>query len=255
MKTITIHIKNMVCPRCIHVVQQILSEIEIPFTEVGLGYATLKTNDYPDLDILNRKLEQLELGLIRDQNELLVTEINKFMRLYLENISTLNSQMTLSNYISKELGRNYHQLSKIYRKFTGITIEQRFIELRTNKVKELIKQGNLNMSQIAITVGYSTIHYLSGQFRKYTGVSLTDYRKKWEDEVRMSFERTTNDQIKKEECNCGSEGCHCLDEESEQSTGSNRTATRKIHSGDFEWSSFNPMPRKVREFRAYVSQY
>ena len=110
----------MVCPRCIHVVQQILSEIEIPFTEVGLGYATLKTNDYPDLDILNRKLEQLELGLIRDQNELLVTEINKFMRLYLENISTLNSQMTLSNYISKELGRNYHQLSKIYRMFTGI---------------------------------------------------------------------------------------------------------------------------------------
>lgn len=244
----------MVCPRCIHAVQQILNEMEIPFAEVDLGYATLKTNDYPDFDTLNRRLEQLELGLIRDQNELLVTGINKFMRLYLENISTLNRQMTLSGFISKELARNYHQLSKIYRKFTGTTIEQRFIELRTNKVKELIKQGDLNMSQIAITVGYSTIHYLSGQFRKYTGMSLTDYRKKWEDEVRMSFERITNNQIKKEECNCGCEDCHCLDEESEQSTGSNRTATRKIHSGDIGWSSFNPVPQQVREFRAYLSQ-
>ncbi|WOK07252.1 AraC family transcriptional regulator [Imperialibacter roseus] len=182
MKTITIQIKNMVCPRCIHVVKQILRDLNISFTEVDLGYATLNIDPFPDFDLINEKLEALDLGLICDQNELLITEINKAIHCYMENISWIGHRKKLSDYISKEVARNYHQLSKVYSRYSGITIEQYFIDLRTNKVKELIRQGKLNLSQIAITVGYSGIHYLSGQFRKYTGLSLSEYKRKLEEE-------------------------------------------------------------------------
>ena len=83
--------------------------------------------------------------------------------------------------------------------------------LRTNKVKELIKQGKLNLSQIAVNVGYSSIHYLSGQFKKYTGISLSQYKREWE----ASLTNSGNGKepfVKKPEkknCDCGCEDCNC----------------------------------------------
>jgi AraC-like DNA-binding protein len=230
MQTITIQIKNMVCPRCIHAVRQILSEMEIPFTEVDLGFATLKINDLPDFDLLNKKLEKLDLGLIRDQNELLIAEINKAIHCYMENISWTGHRQKLSDYISKEVAKNYHHLSKIYSKFSGTTIEQYFIELRTNKVKELIKQGELSLSQIAFTVGYSSIHYLSGQFKKYTDMSPSDYRKQWEQEMMQALERATNENIEKESlCTCECDDCHCNKDPSKHRLNVNMTS--KVLSG------------------------
>tara|TARA_R110000744_G_scaffold262404_2_gene376988 strand:- start:122 stop:841 length:720 start_codon:yes stop_codon:yes gene_type:complete len=203
----------MVCPRCIHAVKQILLEMGIPFTEVNLGYATLKTNELPDLDRINEKLEKLELGLIRNQNALTVKGITEAARSYMENINLLGRKEKLSDYISKELGKNYHQLSKLYSQYCGITIEQYFIDLRTNKVKELIKQGELNFSQIAITVGCSSIYYLSGQFKKCTGLSLTEYRTKWEEEVRKSFTKAISEKPVPDECGCRE--CHCGEAQAE----------------------------------------
>lgn len=254
MQTITIQIKNMVCPRCIHVVKQILSEMDIPFTEVDLGYATLKTESFPNFNLIDQKLKALGLGMVRDQNEVLVSEINKTILYYLENISTLSKKLKLSDYISQELARNYHQLSKIYRRFTGNTIEQYFVELRTNKVKGLIKQGDLNLSQIAITVGYSSIHYLSGQFKKYTGMSLSDYRKSWEDEVRRSFERQSSlkAQPQKCTCGCGCEDCNCADSQVKQAKQDNPVTPLP----DFNVGSvgkLSPVPSAFRQYWAFVS--
>ena len=107
----------MVCPRCIHVVKQILAELEIKYLEVELGYAVIAADQPLDLDTVNQKLETLDLGLVRDQNEVLVTEIDMAIHDYLENISLLSQKRKLSEYIALELGRNYHQLSKIYSQF------------------------------------------------------------------------------------------------------------------------------------------
>ena len=204
----------MVCPRCIHVVKQILTDLGIEYSGVDLGYAVLVAGQPLDLELINQRLEALELGLVRDSNEVIVTEINKAMHEYLDNISLLGQKHKLSEYISQQLARNYHQLSKIYSQYRGETIEQYFIELRTNMVKELIKQGKLSLSQIAVNVGYSSIHYLSGQFKKFTGKSLSQYKKEWEE----SLSTVGNNGEKQEEepekventgCDCGCEDCDC----------------------------------------------
>lgn len=254
MKTITIQIKNMVCLRCVHVVKQILHDLNISFTEVDLGYATLNIDPFPDFDLINEKLEVLDLGLICDQNELLIAEINKAIHCYMENISWIGHRQKLSDYIAKEVARNYHQLSKVYSRYSGITIEQYFIDLRTNKVKELIRQGDLNLSQIAITVGYSSIHYLSGQFKKYTGMSLSDYRKSWEDEICRSFERQASLKTQPEKCTCGCgcEDCHCAESQNGQAKQDNPvTPLPDINIGSV--GKLSPVPSAFRQYWAFVS--
>lgn len=203
----------MVCPRCIHFVKQILSELDLKYLEVELGYAVISSDQALDLEVINKKLEVLDLGLVRDQTEVLISEINKAIQDYLDDIGLLSHKLKLSEYVAKELGRNYHQLSKDYSQNTGKTIEQRFIQLRTNKVKELIRQGELNLSQIAVNVGYSSIHYLSGQFKKYTGISLSQYKKEWEASLvnhgykKESFKKNELDKKERcfdcEDCDCG----------------------------------------------------
>ena len=204
----------MVCPRCIHVVKQILTDLGIQYNEVELGYAVLGAGQALNLQTVNQRLESLDLGLVRDPNEIIVTEINKAIHDYMDNISLLSHKLKLSQYIAQQLARNYHQLSKIYSQYKGETIEQYFIELRTNKVKELIKQGKLNLSQIAVNVGYSGIHYLSGQFKKYTGKSLSKYKKEWEASLSSPAETSSKspDEIEENEdrdCDCGCKECDC----------------------------------------------
>lgn len=204
----------MVCPRCIHVVKNILNDLGIEYSTVDLGYAVLEAGQPLDLELVNQRLEELELGLVRDSNEVIMTEINRAMHEYLENISMLGQKHKLSEYISQQLARNYHQLSKIYSQYRGVTIERYFIELRTNMVKELIKQGKLNLSQIAVNVGYSSIHYLSGQFKKFTGKSLSQYKKEWEESLSTVGSNGPKLEVKviKAEntgCDCECEDCDC----------------------------------------------
>lgn len=195
-------------------VKQILNDLRIEYNVVDLGYAVLKADQTLDLELVNQRLEGLELGLVRDSNEETVTEINTAIQEYLENISQLGQKQKLSEYIAQRLARNYHQLSKVYSQYSGDTIEQRFIELRTNLVIELIKQGKLNLSQIAVNVGYSSIHYLSGQFKKFTGKSLSQYKKEWEESLSSVGSNAEEDKENTEKddntaCNCGCKDCGC----------------------------------------------
>lgn len=242
MKTYTIQIKNMVCTRCIHVVKQILTDLGITYSEVDLGYAILNDGQSLDLETVNQRLEALDLGLVRNSNEVLVTEINKLMHEYLDNINLLSQKLNLSEFLSQKLARNYHQLSKIYSQYSGETIEQHFIELRTNMVKELIKQGKLNLSQIAVNVGYSGIHYLSGQFKKFTGKSLTQYKKEWEASLgkTRSKEKEPSPKIlgKNTGCGCGCVACDC----DENKNVSSKDIPRKDRFGRNEGYGLSMLP-------------
>ena len=212
MKTFTIQIINMVCPRCIYVVKQILTDLNVQYNKVGLGYAVIIAEQPLNLEIINQKLEVFGLGLVKDPNEMMIIEINKAIHKYFEDIDLLSQKLKLSEYIAQQLARNYHQLSKVYSQYQKKTIEQYFIELRTDTVKELIKQGKLNLSQIAINVGYSGIHYLSSQFKKFTGMSLTQYKKEWEEslkEPRNNQQSGPSDARKYNGCDCECRNCSC----------------------------------------------
>jgi AraC family transcriptional regulator len=42
---------------------------------------------------------------------------------------------------------------------------------------ELIQEGEMNLSEIAFVMGYSSVQYLSNQFKELVGFSVTEFKK------------------------------------------------------------------------------
>ena len=82
-----------------------------------------------------------------------------------------------SDYISKKLNHSYTYLANIFSKVKGLTIQQFIIIHKIEKVKELLLYGELNLTQIAYKLHYSSVGHLSGQFKKITGMTPSFYKK------------------------------------------------------------------------------
>jgi AraC family transcriptional regulator len=82
----------------------------------------------------------------------------------------------LADHLSAALHKEYSGLSALFTQVEGITIEHYFLLQRMERVKELIKYGELTMSEIADRTGFSSVAHLSAQFRKFTGMTPTAFR-------------------------------------------------------------------------------
>jgi YesN/AraC family two-component response regulator len=90
--------------------------------------------------------------------------------------NNLNTIIRNSDYLSDKLGSSYSHLSKVFSEKTNYTLEKYIILVRIERVKELISYGELTLSEIAYMMGYSSVQYLSNQFKQVTGYSVTDYK-------------------------------------------------------------------------------
>jgi AraC-like DNA-binding protein len=88
----------------------------------------------------------------------------------------INSLIRNSDYISDKLQMPYDKLSRIFSKTTGTTLEKYLIVLKIEKVKELLERDEFTLSEIAYMLGYSSVQYLSNQFRKVSGHTVSEYK-------------------------------------------------------------------------------
>lgn len=172
-----LYIKNMVCPRCIMAVQEVLARAGAEVQEVQLGYARMHTGPSFSMEQAAEDLQSLGFAVLHDPEQKLTEQIKLHIHTYLRLSEQEQVQHTLSTYLSEELNKNYAALSKHFRKHSGATIENYSILCRIERVKALLQEGELNVSEIADKLGYSSVHYLSGQFKKVTGYSVSDYKK------------------------------------------------------------------------------
>lgn len=93
----------------------------------------------------------------------------------------------LSDYLATHLLQDYNTLSNLFSELEGTTIEQYFIAQKIEKVKELLMYNELTLSQIAFQLNYSSVAYLSNQFKKVTGFTPT-YFKQLKDKKRKQIE-------------------------------------------------------------------
>src|SRR5690606_4530564 len=84
---------------------------------------------------------------------------------------------TLSEYLSDELHQDYSALSNLFSEVEGITIEKYYILQKIEKVKELLVYDELTLSEIAFQLNYSSVSYLSNQFKKVTGLTPSHFKK------------------------------------------------------------------------------
>ena len=59
---------------------------------------------------------------------------------------------------------------------TGATFAEYFIQLKISKAQTLISSSNLLLADIASRVGYDDYYHFSKIFKKYTGLTPTEYR-------------------------------------------------------------------------------
>lgn len=89
----------------------------------------------------------------------------------------VNSLIRNSDYLVERLGLPYTYLSSLFSKYEHITLEKFIILHKIEKVKELLDYNEFTLSEISLQLGYSSVQYLSNQFRQVTGFSVSDYKK------------------------------------------------------------------------------
>lgn len=173
---IKISIKNMVCPRCIESVSDILEELNLSAQSIKLGQATLK-KELSDVDksLLDQRLQLKGFELINDSKTIIVSKIKSII---IEQIHYHPTQLknNFSTLLSNKLNYSYPKLSRLFTEIEGRTIEKFILNQKIEKVKELISYDQYSISEIADRLNYSSVAHLSGQFKKATGISPSHYK-------------------------------------------------------------------------------
>jgi AraC-like DNA-binding protein len=173
----TLYIRNMVCNRCIRVVREELEKLGLRIQRVELGEVDLVSGKPVDLKKIRSVLEKNGFELIEDKRVRIIERIKlAILKLVQHDHSVSALKSNSSHYISRELGHDYHSLSALFSSVENITIEQYIILQRIERVKELVKYGELTLSEIAFKMGYSSVQHLSNQFKKITGLTPSHFK-------------------------------------------------------------------------------
>lgn len=173
----TIYIKNMVCSRCKLVVKMTLEKLGLTPTHIELGEIELQENDISAVkEQLIIELQSLGFDLLDTKN---AKTIEKVKNRIIDLVQNKNNALpiTLSEYLSQELHQDYSALSNLFSEVEGITIEKYYILQKIEKVKELLVYDKLSLSEIAFQLHYSSVAYLSNQFKKVTGLTPSHFKK------------------------------------------------------------------------------
>ncbi len=178
MEKATIHIKNMVCNRCIKVVKEELHKIGYIVEEITLGEATIQSEDKIDFNLINKILIENGFELIDSRQSRIIEKIKVTV---IETIKEMAEgkikNILFSDLLQEKLNLSYQYLSGLFSSSEGITIEKFIILQKIEKVKELIVYDELSLSEIAYRLGYSSVQHLSNQFKKITGLTPSHFKK------------------------------------------------------------------------------
>ena len=173
-----LHIKNMMCNCCINVVESILSKNNVNVIEIKLGIAKVAlNNNSPSIKQIDELLQKEGFALLISREKRIVEQTKLAVVELIHQMNNINSMIQKSEYLVEKLSMSYQQLSKLFSKHENTTLEKFIIKNKIERIKELIEEDEFTLSEIAYMMDYSSVQYLSGQFKKETGVTVSDYKK------------------------------------------------------------------------------
>ena len=171
-----LYIKYMVSIRCKMVVKSELNKLGLQYSAVDLGEVDLP-NVITDDQFLLLKNALLEFGLeLMDDKKAMLIEKIKNVVIEMVHYSDELPQAKNSDYISDKLQQDYTYLSSLFSETMGITLEHYIIKHKIERVKELIIYNELNLTEIAWKMHYSSVAHLSHQFKKITGLTPSFFK-------------------------------------------------------------------------------
>lgn len=175
----TLFIKNMVCNRCIRVVREELTGIGLDVRSVKLGEVVVGGPQASmNKSLIASTLAANGFELVEDRRKKLVEHIkHAVLRLVQTNHEVDPVTISTSQFIAQEVGQEYHYLSGLFSSLEGMTIEHYLILQKIERAKELLKYGELTLSEIAYQLGYSSVQHISGQFKQITGMTPSAFKR------------------------------------------------------------------------------
>ena len=174
----------MVCSRCKMAVKAQLENRRLRPLSVNLGEVEIEEDlSKEQLAQLDTSLKSLGFELIDDKKSQTIEKIKNAI-VTLVHHTDCEIKTNLSAFITSQIHQDYNYLSNLFSQVEGTTIEKYFITQRIERAKELIVYDELTLSEIADQLGYSSVAYLSNQFKKITGFtpsyfkSLKEYKRK-----------------------------------------------------------------------------
>ena len=171
-----LYIKYMVSNRCKMAVKEELRKLNLHFILVDLGeIEIMETLSAEQLQLFKIGLISTGLELMDDKKAVLIEKIkNVIVEMVHHSDEVL--KVNFSDYLSEKLHHDYTYLANLFSEVQGTTIEQFIISHKIERIKELIIYGELNITEIAWKMNYSSVAHLSNQFKKMTGLSPSHFR-------------------------------------------------------------------------------
>ncbi len=169
----------MVCNRCIKVVRDELSKLGYTVNDIILGEVDIDENpDESERKVIGEALEKEGFELIADPKIKIIEDIKTSVIEVIQRYNDVRlEEINFSKYLSDKLNKEYSYLSSLFSKTEGMTIEHFVILQKIEKVKELLKYGELTLSEIAYDLGYSSVQHLSRQLKNVTGFTATELKR------------------------------------------------------------------------------
>jgi YesN/AraC family two-component response regulator len=154
-----------------------LEKFGLHHTRVELGETEIMEDlSGEQLDSLNTSLKKIGLELLYDKKYIMVEKI-KTIIIELVHFNEDQIKTNLSDYLCEKLNHNYTYLSNLFSEIKGTSIENFYLSNKIEKVKELLIYEQLNLTEIAYKLHYSSVAHLSNQFKKMTGLTPSHFKK------------------------------------------------------------------------------
>lgn len=166
----------MVCGRCKLIVRAELEKLGLPARSIELGEVEFEGSiDDEQKKQVSDRLKSFGFELISDKRSKTIEQVKNLIR---ELVHDKNNEieMNLSEYLRQKTNTDYNTLSNLFSEVEGVTIEKYFILQKIERVKELLMYDEMSLSEIAYALNYSSVGYLSNQFKKITGLTPSHFK-------------------------------------------------------------------------------
>jgi AraC family transcriptional regulator len=172
--TATVTVKGMVCNRCIITIREALGKIGVEVREVHLGKVEVYKQGGINLAEVHEAITCLGFEILVDRHDRMVEQVKKLV----DEVISANqySSIRFSALVSDRARSSYDTISSVFSAKEGITIEHYIINRKLERVKQMLAETNLSLTDISFQTNYSSVHHLSRQFKEKQGINPTEYR-------------------------------------------------------------------------------
>ena len=176
-KRFVLRVSNLRLHSCVQLLREKLLTEGFEQVEVLPGLVQLPHLPSPEtLSHLQKVLVQYGFKPIRDKELILVEQIKLAVHELIYEMNNVDSVVRKSEYLVEKLNRSHSSLSRIFSVHSSVTLEKYIILHKIGRIRELIDEGELSLSEIAFMMDYSSVQYLSSQFKRITGFSVSEYK-------------------------------------------------------------------------------